>query len=95
MDPSQTRSRQGKNIGWTLLITLVIAVSIAISLAVQLDTHPGRSSPRVTPPECGGLFDETTNCCDEREHDEGSDDRGRGLFDAEEDFADRRTSMRC
>lgn len=99
-----TQGRSGNGIGWTLLIALVVAVAIAISMAVQL--RPERASPE--PPGCGGLYDE---CCVEWEDNRGPclndecpepvpaasdgsrDDRG--LFDAEENFANRQRSPNC
>lgn len=97
--------RTGRGIGWTLLIALVIAVCIAISLAVQLD--PERASPE--PPPCGGLYNEccagweddwgpcNNQDCLDQDVAPGSDrfDDGRGLFDAEENFADRRRAPTC
>jgi len=98
-----TPRRIGNGIGWTLLIALVVAVCIAISLAVQL--RPEQAAPE--PPQCGGLY---TECCVEWDDNwgpcidddcvppDGSDEDlvdNRGLFDAEENFADRRRAPNC
>lgn len=92
----------GRWIGWALFAALVVAVSIAISLALQLG--PEQATPE--PPLCGGLY---SQCCAEWDDDWGpcrdddcldrtryeDRDEARGLFDAEENFADSRLPPNC
>lgn len=93
-------STPGSAIGWLLLVALFVAVVVAISLAVQLSPETG-SPPE---PPCGGLYsdccfvdDAWVDCdpepCDDFESPQ-VDDR-RGLFDAEERFAERPPLGRC
>lgn len=97
---------RGHAMGWLLVIALIAAVSIAISLALQLSPE---SSARPEPPTCGGLYSECCDdrdadqrpcierCDDESRFadDDDDDDDGRGLFDAEETFAERNHPPRC
>lgn len=100
------QDRTGTYLGWTLLVALAFAVSIAISLAVQLD-DARTSPPRSEPPPCGGLYEPCcedwddnwgpciTECDDDHPDDRERPEGPRGLFDAEENFAEGRLPSRC
>ena len=106
MSEQRSSAPAGQGMGWLLVAVLVAAVCIAISLAVQL--RPEQASPE--PPRCGGLYngccvewdDNWGPCIDDHCRDDARPidrdverDDGRGLFDAEENFADHRLPSNC
>jgi len=55
--PRPIANRQtGKNLGWLLAYLLILAVVVAIALVI----HQDRGS--ASPPICGGLFEDTSDC---------------------------------